>query len=120
MAEKSLRDVLTCFEVVGLAWLGLLRNPEFYAEQTDPVAAIGSGLAHERAGNMSIARERYEEIMRRFSEIERMGGVRCFQEGWRDFIFVTAKLGIENDLVREVRVLAGWSPKIDPLPTKRG
>jgi hypothetical protein len=119
-AEKSLRKVVACIQGPGLSWLALLRDPRFYAEHTDPVAALGSGLAHERAGNLTIARERYEQIMRRFGEIEKAAGVRRFREGWRDFIFIAAKLGVEDDLVRAVRDLAGWNPTIHPLSASGG
>jgi hypothetical protein len=79
------------------------------------VAPLSSGFAHELAGNIEVARERYNEMNRRFELIERNGGIRKFREGWRDFIFVRAKLGFADALTSEIRALAGWYPTIEPL-----
>ena len=114
-AANSLQQVLPWIQSAGLSWLAALRDPKFYAEQSDPVAALSSGLAHELAGNTEIARARYKEMNRRFEEIEKLDGIRKFRAGWRDFIFVRAKLGVEDALTAEIKALAGWSPTIQPL-----
>ena len=115
-ATSSLQQVLSWIEQAGLAWLVALRNPQIYAESSDPVAAIGSGFAHEIAGNLEIARQRYSEMNRRFEMIEKDYGLRKDQACWRDFLFVRGKLGIEDSLTVDIRTLAGWDPKTTPLP----
>src|SRR5262249_13393485 len=101
---NSLQDVLQCLDPAGLNWLSALRDRKFYAEQSDPSAAVPSGYAHELAGNIEIARERYREMNRRFEEIEtRWGGIRKCAEQWRAFVFVRAKLAIEDALTAEIR-----------------
>ena len=99
-----------------MEWLSALRDPELFAEHTDPVAALCSGFAHELAGNIAVARERYLEMNRRFNEMEKIGGgIRSFKEGWRDFIFVRDKLGLEDELTKEIRQLANWNATVQPL-----
>ena len=114
-ATQSLQQVLPWIERAGLAWLAALRDRRFFAESSDPVAALSSGFAHELAGNIEVARRRYKEMNRRFELIEKSSGLRKFREGWRDFIFVRVKLGIEDALTTEIKVLAAWCPAIEPL-----
>ena len=114
-AGQSLHQVLPWIEHAGLGWLTALRDRRVFAESSDPVAALSSGFAHELAGNIEVARERYNEMNRRFELIEKNVGIHRFRDGWRDFIFVRAKLGFADALTLEISALAGWSPNIEPL-----
>lgn len=114
-AAHSLQQALPWVENAGLSWLAALRDRKLFAEHSDPVSALCSGFAHELAGNIQVARERYNEMNRRFDLIENNGGIRKFREGWRDFIFIRAKLGIEDALSADIRALAAWRPAIEPL-----
>lgn len=114
-ATQSLHQMLSWIENAGLAWLMALRDRKLFAEHSDPIAALYAGFAHELAGNIEVARERYLEMSRRLELIEKNGGIRKFPEGWRDFIFIKAKLGFPDALTSEIRALAGWNPRIEPL-----
>lgn len=115
IAMQSLHHVLECVESAGERWLSALRDPEFLAANSDSVAALSSGFAYELAGDLDIARQRYLAMNRRYSEIEKTTGIRKFRDGWRAFIFVRAKLGVEDELTADVRALAGWNPRIPRL-----
>lgn len=115
IATNSLHNVLECIENKGFKWLELLRDKQFYADHSDPIAAISSGYAHELAGNFKVSLERYNESKRRFDSIEKSSGIKSFKEGWRDYIFIMSKLGIENSLVKEIRELSNWNPDIPQL-----
>src|SRR6185295_1862376 len=115
-AIRSLQHVLACIQGVGMAWLAQLRDRTFYAEHTDPMAALPSGFAHELAGNVQVAKERYLDMNQRFLEIDKIGGgIRKFSGGWRDCIFVRAKLGLNDELTTALRELADWHRPITPL-----
>jgi hypothetical protein len=113
--RNSLLQALPWVEGAGLNFLAQLRDPRFYAETSDPVAAIPSGFAHELCGNTEIARERYSEMYRRFVEVHKSRDIRKFRQGWRRYIFVCAKLGIQDALTAEIRELVRWDPFIEPL-----
>lgn len=117
-AIRSLQHALQCIDTAGQKWLADLRDRRFYAQHTDAIASLPSAYAHELAGNLETARERYLEKNRVYGEMEKLkGGIRACKEAWRECIFVKAKLGIEDALTGDLRVLASWNPTIHPLTT---
>ena len=115
--EKSLKHVIECLKNSGLPWLETLRDPKVFADQTDPVAALPSGLAHEAAGNFAKAREAYREMHRRYSEmIAKFGEATVLRRSGKAYVFVTAKLGIDAERRRTFEDELNYHPDIEPLP----
>ena len=58
-------QVLRAMDAHAQPWLAQLRDPQVFASLADPVAALVTGYAWERAGHPDRAREFYEEMWRR-------------------------------------------------------
>lgn len=101
--ERSLATVISALQAVGLPWLQRLRNPQYFAEQADPIAALMCGYAWERAGNEQRAQERYREMWRRLdsalSPLSTKQLDRLEASTKRQYLFIAGRLGITDDLV---------------------
>ncbi|GIW78370.1 MAG: hypothetical protein KatS3mg105_0177 [Gemmatales bacterium] len=118
--DRSLAHVLECLKNAGLPWLETLRDPVVFAENIDPVAALGAAIAHEVAGNLEKAREFYEEMWRRLTIVRGMATEKKFlEESGRQFIFVATKLGKEPEKCAEYKEKLGFYPQIEPLGGNR-
>jgi hypothetical protein len=116
--EKSLRHVVECLQNAGLPWLESLRDPQTYAENVDPVAALGAALAWEAAGNLQKAREAYQEMFRRYRGVIEQRGERLLLESShaKAYVFVTAKLGVDEERRQAFEDKLDYHPDVKPLP----
>lgn len=113
----SLNHVLQCLRQVGLVWLESLRAPQKFADEVDPLAVLPAGLANEIAGNTEKARVFYNEVLRRLHLIiqntkDETEFLRTFG---KKFVFVTMKLGVENEKCEQVQRKLNYYPSIKPL-----
>ena len=100
--QRSLATVVRAIQSVGVQWLQRLRDPQFFAEQADPVAALMCGYAWERAGNNRRARELYQEMWRRLdgalSHLSEKQLDRVEDATKRQYLFIAQRLRIRSDV----------------------
>jgi len=119
--EKSLKHVIVCLEQAGLKWLESLRDPKFFAEQSDPRATLPYGLANEVAGNIETAKAAYKSKLRTLLKIVALCDKKVVSESEilskdaKPFIFVAAKLGMEQERANYFRQKLRYHPNIEPL-----
>jgi hypothetical protein len=115
--KKSLDHALQCLDQVGLSWLESLRNPQVFADNVDPVAALYAGLASEAAGNAQKAVGLYQEMHRRLREMIKIApNLDYFIKRFgREFIFIVKKLGVENEKCDEFQRKLNYYPDIKQL-----
>lgn len=117
MLEVSLQHVLECLEEVGLPWLESLHAPKGFAAHVDPRAPLPSALAHEAADEIELARQSYNEMIRRYQVgIQRFGEETALRGQCKAFIFVALKLGIERERAQRLQRQLNYYPDIEPLP----
>jgi hypothetical protein len=101
----------------GLHWLQELRDPKRFASEVDPIAALYAGFAHERAGEIAAARERYEEMQRRLLAGMKLGisESEFIRTAGRQYIFVAKKLRTDSDRVQRFEQALGEVLEVVPL-----
>jgi hypothetical protein len=104
LLDASLSAVLGALADFGVPWLADLHDPRFLAEHADPVAALTCGYAWERAGDLERAHERYAEMWRRLegglAGLSPRALARLPDSVKRQYLFVTGRLGHDNDATR--------------------
>lgn len=117
VASKSVDHAYECIRRVGLPWLETLRDPIIFAERIDPVAALPAGVANEVAGNKERARAFYQEMLRRYKLVMEQETPRspALPLIGRPFVFVTAKLAVEQEKRKEYQERLGYYPEVTPL-----
>ena len=114
--EKSLRHVKACLQDTGLPWLVTLRDPKVFAESVDDTAALAGAVAHEKAGNLGRARDRYAEMHRRYSLcISELGENLTLRKSGKAVVFVCAKLGVDEELRMRFEDKLEYHPDIQPI-----
>jgi len=115
IASQSAASVLKAH---GLPWLQRLMDPDVFATEVDPVDALYAGYAHERAGKFSLAREFYQEMLRRLIEGMNLGvsDAEYLKVAGREFIFVAKKLGLVDERIGKYERALGEVLDVKPLP----
>jgi len=113
---SSLEHVLVCLRNAGIPWLEKLRDPKVFADNVDSTAAISAAIAHEMAGNAELARDAYREMYRRYLLcISEFGEESTLKENGRAFVFVCAKLGVDEERRRAFEDRLSYHPDIEPI-----
>jgi len=114
--DQSLREVQLALETVGLPWLARLRDPNAYVAEIDPDALFDQGLANEWVGDQARARTAYLQLFERFQEMLSFASEELvMKEVGKQFIFVAAKLGREEERVRRFREHHKYWRPVPPL-----
>ena len=105
-------QVARAVKEVGEPWLIALLGPKILAEQADPVAALVAGFAWERAGEAEKAKERYRNMLGRLDEINRRyPQLKATESHMKQYLFLAARLGFENDYSAKYRLAMGLAIK---------
>jgi hypothetical protein len=115
--KRSVAHVIQCLEKTGLPWLESLRDPKTFASNVDPVAALPAGLANEIAGNIEIAKEFYNEMLRRYRLSSQLlkDEDEQLQSFGKAFVFVASKLDVEQERREAFKRKLNYYPEIRPL-----
>lgn len=119
--EKSLHHVIICLEQAAFRWLECLHDPKFFAQQADPRATLPYGFANEAAGNSEKAKAAYESKLESLLKIMALYDKKMVPEAEilskaaKPFIFIAAKLGIEQERANYFRQKLNYHPKIELL-----